>query len=133
MNNQINKTKRRADILAEYIVAKADWLEKENHHLEDEIRHEREISVKVLAEITKYRTPFRKVLENVKSVSKSEKGEIEIVVNAQFYPHYYPSDPLYPLAEKLLEEYENKVEFERLLRKGIKANFTPTTQLTKGE
>lgn len=113
MNNTINRTKKRADILTEYIVGKVERLEEENRHLEDELRHEKNISVKVLAEVIKYRTPFRKVLEKVKSVSKCNKGEIEIIVSGQLCPHIYPNDPLYPLAEKLLEEYDNKVEFEK--------------------
>ena len=125
-SNQINKIKRRADTLADYIINKVERLEEENHYLEKELRFESDENVKAIAEIMKYRTPFRKVLEKVKIVSKCNKGEIEIVVSAQFYTHYYPSDPLYPLAEKLLEEYNKKVEFERLLRK-------PITTLTKGE
>lgn len=124
MNNTINRTKKRADILTEYIVCRVERLEKENCYLEDELRDERSRGLKSFAEIMKYRTPFRKVLEKVKGVSKHEKGEIEIVVNAQFCPRIYPNDPIYPLAEKLLEEYNDKVEFEK--------SFTHNTYI-KGE
>lgn len=134
MNNTINRIKKRADTLAEYIVERVERLEKDNRFLEEELRCERSANGKALAEIIKYRAPFRKVLENVKSVSKSEKGEIEVVVNAQFYPHYYPTDPLYPLAEKLLKEYNDKVEFERSLEKAKKdMELAPITPLMKGE
>lgn len=112
-DKQINKTKKRADILTEYIVERVERLEKENRYLENELRGERSENLKLLTDSMKYRTPFRKVLEKVKSVSKCNKGEIEIIVNGQLCPHIYPNDPLYPLAEKLLEEYKEKVKFEK--------------------
>ena len=134
MNNTINRTKKRADILTEYIVERVERLEKKNRYLEDELRHEKNISGEVLAEVIKYRAPFRKVLENVKSVSKCNKGEIEIIVNGQLCPQIYPTDPLYPLAEKLLEEYNKKVEFEKSLEKARHQIRTGSVSfLPKGE
>ena len=95
MNNATNRVKKRADTLADFFIERYERLEKENRHLEDELRYERGANLKTLAEFMKYRAPFRKVLGNVKSVSKCNKGEIEIIVNGQLCQHIFPNDPIY--------------------------------------
>ena len=133
MNNTINRIKKRADTLAEYIIGRAEWLEKENHKLETRGRE-------IYLELRTHELAFEKALDKITKIEK-HKGNIIITFKGKdnngdtdtLYTYFNKDEPLYPLAEMLLEKYEKEVEFARLLRKGFETDFTPTTPLTKGD
>ena len=133
MNNQVNKIKKRADTLADFFIERYEKLEKENRELETRGRN-------IYLELRKHEIAFGKALGKITEVKKYQ-GNIIITFKGKdnngdtdtLYTHFAQDEPLYPLAEMLLEKYEKEVEFARLLRKGIKTDFTPITPLTKGE
>jgi sulfur relay (sulfurtransferase) DsrC/TusE family protein len=83
--------------------------------------------------LREWEMPCAKVLENIKHIEKDKRGVIVICFNEHSVGEFDIANPLYPLIEKLLKEYEKKAEFERLLKKAVKCDFTPITPLTKGE
>ena len=131
MNNTINRMKKRADILTEYFINKVEGLEKENNRLK-ELYHQN------YPKLRKYELMFERMLDNVDKVRKFEKGEIEVRYKEPKTHNiiaisYFDNSAIYPFVEMLLEKYEQRKEFERLLKKAVKCDFTPITPLTKGE
>lgn len=131
---EINKIKRRADTLAEFFIERYERLEKENRKL-------LELHNQNYLKLHTHELAFKKVLDDIIKIEKDNNNTIFITFKGKdnngdtdlLYTYFTQDEPMYPLAEMLLEKYEKEAEFERLLRKGIKANFTPTTPLTKGE
>ena len=134
MNNQINKIKKRADTLADYIVNKIENLEEENYHLKKENEELFERGKHQYLALREWEMPCKKVLEDIQHIEKDKRGVIIIIFKTHgIVGEFEPEHQFYPLMEKLLKEYEKKAEFERLFRKGVETDFTPITPLTKGE
>lgn len=133
-NNQINKIKRRADTLADYIVERVERLEEENRNLREENNEFYERAKHYSIMFKEWATPCEKVLGSISKITKSPNGEIVVDINKRNRLHYDTEVPFYPLIEKLLKEYKKKVEFERLLKKVKKGvELAPITPLMKGE
>ena len=135
MNNTINRMKKRADTLADYIVERVEWLEEENCRYK-ELNHQNH------HELRRHEMAFEKALDKITEIKKDKKDNaITITFKDKndnggmdtLYTYFAQDEPMYPLVEMLLEKYQNRVEFERLLRKALKSKFTPITPLTKGE
>lgn len=125
--------KKRADTLAEYIVDRVERLEVANNRLREERSEMYERSKHHYLALREWEMPCNKTLENIKHIEKDKRGVIVICFNEHSVGEFDIANPLYPLIEKLLKEYEKKAEFERLLKKAVKCDFTPITPLTKGE
>jgi uncharacterized protein (UPF0335 family) len=133
-NNQINKIKKRTDTLADYIVNKAERLERYNHELETRGRE-------IYLELREHELAFEKALDRITEIKKDKRNNnITIIFKGKnnnddtdtLFTDFTQDEPLYPLAEMLLEKYEKKVEFERLIEKAKKnPKFTYIRQ--KGE
>lgn len=135
MNNTINRIKKRADTLADFFIERYEKLEKENHKL-------LELHNKNYLELRRHELAFEKVLDEITEIKKKKDGAIIIIFKGKnnngdtdtLYAHFFKEDPMYSLAEMLLEKHEKKAEFERLLKKAKKnIELTPITPLTKGE
>lgn len=118
MNNTINRIKKRADTLAEYIINKVEGLEAENHELEERSRN-------TYLMFKKYDMAFDKVVDEIADIDKAENGDIDIryknkrTHNTLANPSIecYPvGSILYPLAELILKKWEDKVEFNKLIK-----------------
>ena len=122
MNNTINRMKKRADTLAEYIVERYEKLEKENHKL-------LELHNRNYLELRRHELAFEKALDRIIEIEKDKRNNnITIIFKGKdnngdtdtLYTYFTQDEPLYPLAEILLEKYEKKAEFERLLKEAKK-------------
>ena len=126
MNNTTNRIKKRADTLAEFFIERYEKLEKENHKL-------LELHNQNYLRLRRHELAFEEALDKIIKIKKDNNNTIFITLNNGAYNLFTKDEPLYPLAEMLLGKYEKKAEFERLFRKGIETDFTPTTPLMKGE
>ena len=135
MNNTINRIKKRADILADYIVGRAERLEEENYHLRKENERLFERSKHHYLMLREWEMPCAKVLEDIEHISKDKRGVIIVIFKTHgIVGEFEPNHQFYPLMEKLLAEFEKKAEFERVLEKAKKdMELEPITPLTKGE
>ena len=124
MNNQINKIKRRADTLAEYIVNKVEDLEEENCRYK-ELNHQN------YHELRKHEMAFEKVLDKITEIRKDKKyNTITIIFKGKnnngdidkLFTDFTQDEPMYSLAEMLLEKYEKRKEFERVVDKWKKGS-----------
>lgn len=131
MNNTINRIKKRADILTEYIVERVERLEEENRHYEERYREERERAERHFKRVMDYTMPFNKVLDSVENIIKDKSGLISIHFKNNLIGEFDTDNCLYPIISKLYEIYTEKVEYEKKLakaRRQIRAgsvNFLP--------
>ena len=134
MNNQINRIKKRADILTEYIVDRVERLERENKHLRRDNEELLGRGKQHYLMLREWEMPCAKVLEDIEHIEKDKRGVIIINYKDGNVGEFVLDNPFYPLMEKLLKEYEKKAEFERLLKEVKKdIELKPITPLTKGE
>lgn len=134
MNNTINRMKKRADILTEYIVERAERLERKNELLKRDNGELFERSKHHYLMLREWEMPCAKVLEDIEHIEKNKGGVIIINYKDGNVGEFVLDNPFYPLIEKLLKEYEKKVEFERVLKEIEKdIELQPITPLTKGE
>ena len=134
-NNTINRMKKRADTLAEYIVNRVEDLEVDNNCLRKENEELFERSKHHYLALREWEMPCAKVLEDIKNIEKDKRGVIIIIFKTHgIVGEFEPTHQFYPLMEKLLKEYEKKVEFEKLLKEANKKiKLAPITPLTKEE
>ena len=120
MNNTINRMKKRADTLAEFFIERYERLEQENHKL-------LELHNKNYLELRRHELSFEKVLDDIIETEKNKKGNaIYITFKGKdnnsntdtLYAQFPQDDPMYPLAEMLLEKYEERKAFKSLIGKG---------------
>lgn len=120
MNNTINRIKKRADTLAEYIIEKVERLEGENHKLKTKGRE-------IYLELRTHELAFEKALDRITEVKEYQgntiitfKGEDNNGDMDTLYTRFTQDEPLYPLAEMLLEKYEKEAEFKRVIKEASK-------------
>lgn len=120
MNNQTNKIKRRADTLADFFIERYEKLEKENHKL-------LELHNKNYLELRTHELAFEKALDRIIEIKKNKRNNyITIIFKGKnnnddmdkLFTDFTQDDPMYPLAEMLLEKYEKREAFKRLFGKG---------------
>lgn len=135
MNNTINRMKKRADILTEYIVERAERLELDNDCLKKDNDELFERAKHHYLALREWEMPCAKVLDDIEHIEKDKGGVIIIIFKTHgIVGEFEPKHQFYPLIEKLLKEYEKKVEFEKVLKKAKKdIKLAPITPLTKGE
>lgn len=133
-NKQINKIKRRADTLADYIIKRVEDLDEDNNRLRKENEELFGRSKHLYLMLREWEMPCAKVLEDIEHIEKDKRGVIVIEYKDKHSEGFDPRYPAYPLIEKLLKEYEKKAEFEKLLKEAKKdIELKPITPLTKGE
>ena len=134
-NNQINRIKKRADILTEYIVERVERLERENKLLRRDNEEMFGRSKHTYLMLREWEMPCNKTLENIKHIEKDKRGVIIVCFNEHSVGEFDIANPLYPLMEKLLAEYDKKKEFERIVKEFKEKGraFRPITPLMKGE
>jgi uncharacterized protein (UPF0335 family) len=127
--------KKRADTLAEYIVGRVERLERENRCLREENEELFKRGKQHYLTLREWEMPCAKVLENIKRIEKDKAGVIVIEYKDKHNEGFDPRYPAYPLIEKLLKEYEKKVEFERIVKeyKEKGGGIRPIAPLMKGE
>ena len=134
MNNTINRIKKRADILTDYIVERVERLERENKHLRRDNEELFGRSKQHYLMLREWEMPCAKVLEDIENIEKDKRGVIIINFKNGIFDEYKPSSVFYPLMEKLLKEYEKKAEFERVLKEAKKdIELKPITPLMEEE
>lgn len=135
MNNTINRIKKRADILTEYIVDRVERLERENKLLKRDNEELFGRSKQHYLMLREWEMPCAKVLEDIEHIEKDKRGVIIIIFKTHgIVGEFEPTHQFYPLIEKLLKEYEKKAEFERVLKEAKKdIELKPITPITKGE
>ena len=136
MNNTINRIKKRADTLAEYIVERVERLERKNELLKRDNEELFGRSKHHYLMLREWEMPCAKVLEDIEHIEKDKRGVIIIIFKTHgIVGEFEPTHQFYPLMEKLLKEYEKKAEFERIVKeyKEKGRGFRPITPLTKGE
>ena len=123
MNNTINRMKKRADTFAEFFIERYEKLEKENHKL-------LELHNRNYLELHTHELAFEKALDRIIKTEKTTNGDTILITfkdkdnngdTDTLYTYFYKDEPMYPLAEMLLEKYEKKKEFERLIEECKKA------------
>ena len=117
MNNTINRTKKRADILTEYIVNRVERLEKENRYLKQLNRDGNASFNEMCVRLRGYTMPFNKVLDSVDSIIKDKSGLINVNFKNNLIGEFDTDSCLYPIISKLYEIYTEKVEYEKKLDK----------------
>lgn len=117
-NKQINKIKKRADTLTDYIINKVDRLELANHELEERSRN-------TYLMFKKYDMAFDKVVNEIVNVEKADNGDIEVIYKDKdthstianpLIEYYLVGSVLYPLGELILKKWEDRVEFNKLIK-----------------
>lgn len=120
MNNTINRIKKRTDTLTEFFIERYEKLEKENHKL-------LELHNKNYLELRTHELAFEKALDRVIRTEKTANGDTILIYfkgkdnngdTDTLYAQFPQDDPMYPLAEMLLEKYEKKKAFKSLIEKG---------------
>ena len=128
MNNTTNRIKKRADTLADFIIRRYERLEKENDRI-------KEISTQNYLELHTHELVFEKVLDDIIETEKTTNGDTILITfkgkdnngdTDTLYTYFHKDEPMYPLAEMLLEKYEKKKEFQELIKKGW---IKPITEL----
>ena len=101
MNNATNRIKKRADVLAEYMIDRCNKLEEANH----------EMSIRSLTDgskLKKYDDAFYDAVRKAEEVEKLDNGVIQLSFKnengARMCKAFSPKDPLYQIAEILLEK-----------------------------
>ena len=119
MNNTINRIKKRADILTDFFIERYERLEKENHKLL-ELHNQNYLKLRT------HELAFEEALDKITKIEKEKDETITIIFKGKdnngdkdtLYAYFIKGEPLYPLAEMLLEKHEKRKAFERLIEKG---------------
>lgn len=132
MNNTINRMKKRADILTEYIVERVERLEEVNRYLEQLNRDGNASFNEMCVRLHGYSMPFNKVLDSVDSIIKDKSGLISVHFKNNLIGEFDTDNCLYPIISRLYEIYAEKVEYEKKcakkmyqLKKGSLNTFLP--------